>query len=125
MTTSISCRKATAADQDAVWQVRTASIRGLCKGHYAETEAEVWASTPIPNDFADVIRLREFIVAEHDRTIVGFGFLNQQTGELEALFVEPHFARRKAVSSGFDSRRRLLPDPLRQLVPPRFVIVKA
>lgn len=94
MTTAITCRKATAADQHAIWQVRAASIRSLCQSHYAEKETEAWGSVPVPDDFADVIRGREFLVAESDGVIVGFGFLSQQRWELEALFVEPRFARR-------------------------------
>lgn len=94
MTSAVSYRKATPADRDAIWQVRSASIRGLCTNHYGEQVTELWASAPAPDDFAAVICGREFIVAEHESIIVGFGFLNQDTGELEALFVAPQSARR-------------------------------
>jgi len=94
VTNVISYRKAAIADKDAIWRVRSASIRGLCKGHYGEELAERWASVRPPADFADVICERKFIVAEYGGVIVGFGFLADQMGTLEGLSVEPHFARR-------------------------------
>lgn len=94
MVTAFSYRKAKSADQAAIWQVRAASIRGLCKSHYAENQTESWARVPVPDDFAAVIRDREFVVAESDGSIVGFGFLSQNMGDLDALFVDPRFAGR-------------------------------
>lgn len=44
-------RKATADDQEAIWQVRTASIRAHCRSHYSETDTEAWASMPVPYRF--------------------------------------------------------------------------
>jgi putative acetyltransferase len=92
--TTIIYRKATAGDQDAVWQVRTASIRSLCKSHYGEKVAEAWAKVAPPDNFADVICGHDFFVAECEGAVVGFGFMNRQTAELEAVFVAPEFARR-------------------------------
>lgn len=87
-------RKATPDDQPAIWAVRTASIRALCRKHYDPTQTEAWANAPPPNDFSEVIRTRSFLVAECDGSIVAFGFLNRQTSELDAVFVAPDFARR-------------------------------
>jgi GNAT superfamily N-acetyltransferase len=86
-------RRATPDDRDAIWSVRTASIKTLCESHYGEL-AEAWANSPPPDDFQDVIRAHDFLVAEREGAIVGFGFLNRQTATLEAIFVAPAFARR-------------------------------
>lgn len=94
MKSEFSCRKATVADLDAIWRVRTAAIRALCKGYYSKTDTEAWASAPLPPDFADVISGRDFLVAECAGRIVGFGFINRQDAELEAIFVDPEYARR-------------------------------
>jgi GNAT superfamily N-acetyltransferase len=90
----ITCRKATIEDQPAIWRVRTESIKNLCRRHYGEEQTEAWASVPAPENFADVICSRDFLVAEADAAVVGFGFINRQTAVLEAIFVAPEFARR-------------------------------
>jgi hypothetical protein len=82
VTTGISYRKTTATDVNAIWRVRAASIRVLCKSHYGEEIAEAWASVRV--DFADVNCGREFFVAEDGGTIVGFGFLGEQNESVEA-----------------------------------------
>ncbi|HWB14244.1 MAG TPA: GNAT family N-acetyltransferase [Pirellulales bacterium] len=92
--TPVVCRKATPHERHAIWNVRTASIKALCKSHYGEETAEAWANVPPPDDFEDVIRSHDFLVAENDTVLVGFGFLNQRTATLEAIFVAPEFARR-------------------------------
>jgi putative acetyltransferase len=92
--TTIICRKATTADQETIWEVRTESIRGLCQSHYGEKVTEAWANAPVPDDFAEVICGRDFLVAEYEGIVIGFGFINRRTAELEAIFVKPHFARR-------------------------------
>jgi GNAT superfamily N-acetyltransferase len=94
MNTSIACRKATIEDQPAIWRVRTASIRTLCRSHYGEEQTEAWANVPPPEDFAEVICARDLLVAEVDGTIVGVGFINRQAAVLEAVFVAPEFVRR-------------------------------
>jgi GNAT superfamily N-acetyltransferase len=94
MKTAILCRGATTEDQNAIWQVRTASIKGLCKSHYGEKETEAWANASVPDDFAAVICGGDFLIAECDGIVVGFGFINRQTAEVKAIFVEPRFSRR-------------------------------
>ena len=94
MNAAIDIRKATPADREAIWQVRTAAIRGLCKSHYGEELVEAWARVPPPGDFVEVIRERDFLVAECSDEIVGFGFINRQSAQLEAILVAPDFARR-------------------------------
>jgi GNAT superfamily N-acetyltransferase len=87
-------RRATPADKDAIWRVRTVSIKGLCGSHYRQEQVETWANVPPPDDFADVIGKRDFLVAECQREIVGFGFVNRERAEFEAIFIAPEFARR-------------------------------
>lgn len=94
MSPAIQIRKATPADEHPIWRVRTASIRALCMSHYGDELVEAWASAPPPENFADVIRERDFLVAQCSGEIVGFGFINRPSAQLEAIFVAPKFARR-------------------------------
>ncbi|HEX5442721.1 MAG TPA: GNAT family N-acetyltransferase, partial [Pirellulales bacterium] len=70
------------------------AIRGLCQSHYSSVDREAWASAAMPDGFAGLVLTRDFLVAELDGAVVGFGFLNRETAELEALFVSPGVARR-------------------------------
>src|SRR5690348_5817521 len=93
MAASINYRNATPADLEAIWRVRSASIRGLCKSDYGDTEAEAWAKAQPPDNFSDVILERDFVVAEGDGEILGFAFMDRHRGEVEAVFVGPEFSR--------------------------------
>jgi N-acetylglutamate synthase-like GNAT family acetyltransferase len=53
----------------------------------------MWASSPTPEGFRDVIGNTEFFVSERDGQIVGFGFLDKRTERIEAIFVDPDVQR--------------------------------
>jgi N-acetylglutamate synthase-like GNAT family acetyltransferase len=42
-----------------------------------------------PASYVDAVASQEFLVAEEDASVVGFGQLNQDTRQVEALYVEP------------------------------------
>ncbi len=93
MNATIVYRRAVIEDLPAVWRVRTDSIRVLCRSRYDEQQTEAWASAPAPDDFSEVIRTRDFLVADRESAVVGFGFINRNAAVLEALFVAPEFGR--------------------------------
>ena len=87
-------RKATNNDRPAIWRVHTDSVRQICASHYSPHEIKAWVDVLTPDTYIDVIRTREFIVAEEQNTIVGFGQINLSNGEIEAIYVHPsHIGR--------------------------------
>ena len=78
----------------AIWDVRTRAIRGSCGSHYSPEDVDVWASAPMPDDYAETIEHTDFYVAECDGTIVGFGLLDPAESKVEAVFVCPEYGRR-------------------------------
>ena len=82
-------RKATNKDRPAIWRVHTDSVRQVCASHYSPHEIKAWVDDLTPNAYTDVIRTREFIVAEDQGVVVGFGQLHVATGEIEAVYVHP------------------------------------
>ncbi len=87
-------RKARLEDDEAIWRVHTSAIRELCKGHYTPEEIEAWAGRLVVGIHRPAITLRDFLVAELDGILVGFGQLDQRTGEVEAVYVDPTATRR-------------------------------
>ncbi len=87
-------RHARPDEADAVWKVRTAAIRELCRSHYNQQDIDAWASAPMPEDFAQTMANTDFFLAESDGEIVGFGFLNPAESKVEAVFVRPDYCRR-------------------------------
>jgi GNAT superfamily N-acetyltransferase len=47
----------------------------------------------MPDVFGELIRTKEFFVAECDGLVIGFGFLDQEARQIEAIFVAPSFVR--------------------------------
>jgi putative acetyltransferase len=87
-------RKANPADKQAIWCVRTRGIRESCKSHYAPEEIDAWSSSSMPENFEDVITSKDFLVADEQNLMVGFGFLDRATARIEAVFVSPDFQRK-------------------------------
>ncbi len=90
---NIKIRPATIKDRQALWQVHTSAIRQTAKSHYTAEQIEAWAGrliqeyyTPNPEVF--------FVAAAGDGSIVGFGEMNLEAGEIEAVFVAPDCGRR-------------------------------
>lgn len=90
----LTIRCARAKDCGAIWRVHTRAIRELAAGHYAPAEIEAWAGPRRPEHYYESILRLEFYVAELADGIVGFGVLNQETGEVEAVYVAPEYALR-------------------------------
>ena len=87
-------RRARQEDCHSIGSVHTAAVRGISKGVYTPEEIEAWAVPRDPSDYEESIRSKEFFVAEDEGAIVGFGVLNQEIGEVEAIYVSPTVGRR-------------------------------
>jgi GNAT superfamily N-acetyltransferase len=74
--------------------VHTAAVRGIRTTLYTPEEIQAWAIPRKPESYEKSIRSKEFFVAEEGDIIVGFGVLNQETAEVEAVYVSPEAGRR-------------------------------
>lgn len=90
---NIKIRPATTGDRQALWQVHTSAIRQIAASHYDAVQIEAWAGrlaaeyyTPNPEVF--------FVALADDDSVIGFGELNLEASEVEAVFVAPDYGRR-------------------------------
>jgi len=82
-------RRARPEDGEAVGVVHRSSIREICSSHYGPEKIEVWARPRPPGHYERAILGKEFYVGEEGGEIVGFGTLNAETCEVEAVYVGP------------------------------------
>ncbi len=86
-------RRAKPEDKDSIGRIHVRAIKEICATHYAPEEIESWAKPRRPDHYVEYIRSNEFYVAEENGNIVGFGTLNQTSGEIEAVYIAPEVAR--------------------------------
>lgn len=91
--TALSIRRARDTDRDAIWRVHTDSIRALCAGWYGAAEIETWIGRLTPDVYRGAILHRVVLVAEQDGEMIGFGQLDLDRAEIEAVYVGPGTAR--------------------------------
>lgn len=98
----MSVRDATPADAEAVREVHAASITGLGRQSYSQRQVDAWAAGCESADYATAIENLEFVVAERDGAVVGFGSLNLAApdgyeatvqAEVTGVYVHPDHAR--------------------------------
>ena len=85
----VTIREATQGDRESIWLVHTRAIREVCLTHYPQSELQAWAGLLKPTRYQNAIRRGAFFVAVENDVIVGFGNLNQEHGEVEAVYVHP------------------------------------
>ncbi len=85
----LAIRRAKKSDKESIWRVHTSAIREVCRQQYTEEKGEGWSSFQKPNSYKEVIETRELFVAEEDGAIVGFGQLDLEKREVEAVYVSP------------------------------------
>jgi GNAT superfamily N-acetyltransferase len=87
-------RKAQPEDCDSIASVHATAVKGIDTDLYTPEEIQAWAVPRNPASYAEAVRSKEFVVAEDGDAIVGFGVLNQETAEVEAVYVIPGAGRR-------------------------------
>lgn len=87
-------RRAGEGDAEGIWRVHMRAIRDIAKSHYTPEEIEAWASPRNPAHYIESIRNKEFYVAEEDGAVIGFGALDHEENEIEAVYVSPEVVRR-------------------------------
>ncbi len=81
-------RRATLDDRQAIYEIQRAAILETCRRSYPEEDVTVWAGLLSPDSY-HAIQDRYFVVAERGGRIEGFGQLDEQEGEVEAIYVSP------------------------------------
>ena len=88
-------RRARQEDCDSIGSVHSAAVRGIRTALYTPEEIQAWAVPRTPASYVESIYSKEFFVAEDDGgDILGFGVLNQEVAEVEAVYVNPGAGRR-------------------------------
>lgn len=81
-------RRATLDDRQAIYEIQRSAILETCRRSYPEEDVTVWAGLLSPDSY-HAIQDRYFVVAERGGRIQGFGQLDEQEGEVEAIYVSP------------------------------------
>ncbi len=88
-------RRATEEDAEAIGDVHRRSIRELCAVLYPPEVIEAWARPREPQHYSKRIREKDFFVAvDEGGAVIGFGVLNREACEVEAVYVHPEVKRR-------------------------------
>lgn len=86
----IELRPATLADIAAMWALRTRCVREVCRSHYPPAVIEVWAASPAPATFPQLIASGGAVLAEDaGGRVLGFGMVDRAGSEIDGLFVTP------------------------------------
>ena len=82
-------RRATEEDCSSIARLHTSAVRAIPAGYYAPEEIEAWAIPRKIESYQQFTRSKEFYVATEGEIIVGFGILNRETKEIEAVYASP------------------------------------
>lgn len=91
---SFHVRRALPADAEAVRRVHRASIREVCAADYSPEQIEAWASPARIEQYQFAIARHELHVAVSQATVMGFSELDEERGEVKAVYVDPAWLRR-------------------------------
>ncbi len=81
-------------DCPSIAQVHTSAVKAISHSSYTPEEIESWAAPRSPEEYKQAIHSKQFYVAVDNEVIVGFGVLNQESREIEAVYVSPAVMRR-------------------------------
>lgn len=90
----LNIRRARREDCEAVGGVHTAAVTGIRTVLYSPEEIQSWAVPRKSEDYEELIRSKEFFVAEVGGVVVGFGVLDRESAVVEAVYVSPEMAGR-------------------------------
>jgi putative acetyltransferase len=86
---NVSLRLATDDDRPGICTVHVRAIRETCCRSYSPEQLSVWAGLLSPDSYSGVLKERVLVVATDEGAVVGFGQLNPDTGEVDAVYVLP------------------------------------
>ena len=100
-------RSAIASELEHLREVRNLSAQAGCRAVYSSEQLLAWLTRPLPEKMLLLIKEGFVLVAEVQEAIVGYGALDPNTHEVEAVFVLPSFAGRgigRALLGALESR---------------------
>jgi GNAT superfamily N-acetyltransferase len=86
---AVSIRPAGDRDRPGICTVHVRAIRETCSRSYSPEQIDAWAGLLSPDSYTAVLQQRIVIVAAEGGKVVGFGQLNPDTGEVDAVYVLP------------------------------------
>lgn len=86
---NITLRQATDDDRPAICTVHVRAIRETCSHSYSPEQVSAWAGLLSPDSYCTVVNERVMVVATDGGAVVGFGQMNPDTGEVDAVYVLP------------------------------------
>ena len=90
----LTIRQARPSDCENICRVHRAAILQTCVAAYGEDAARKWAGLLRPESYPPVIASRFLVVAEDAGSLLGFGQFDSNTGEVEAIYVDPPAEKR-------------------------------
>ncbi|UVW28756.1 GNAT family N-acetyltransferase [Massilia sp. H6] len=82
-------RPATQADLDTMWALRTRAVRASCASHYPAAVIDTWCASPAPDSLLGLVNAGGALVAQEDSCMLGYAILDLDSGEVDAVFVDP------------------------------------
>jgi len=82
-------RTATLADLPDLWSLRTRAVRTSCATHYPPDVIAIWSAADPSPSMPLLLRAGGGIVVEDAGVLAGYALLDADTGEVDAIFVEP------------------------------------
>lgn len=87
-------RTATRADIAPMWDLRTRAVRQSCASHYPADVIATWSASPAPAGYTALIDQGGAVLALENGQLLGYAIANLETGEIDAVFVDPAAAGR-------------------------------
>jgi putative acetyltransferase len=91
---TVHIRKARLEDCQSIADLHVAAVKGISTTLYTPEEIQAWAVPKNPERYEQIIHTKEFLIADEDGVVLGFGVLDQERAEIEALYVNPNAGRR-------------------------------
>ena len=85
---SVTIRQATADDAIAIWNLRNSAILAQCSGFYPADVLKIWTAGEVTDRFVQAVAAK-WNVACDNRSVVGTGIIDRQSGQVDGIFVRP------------------------------------
>ena len=73
----------------ALLDLRNRAAWAGCANYYSHEQLQLWLAGPLPDRFAELVTVGTAFVAQDGEALLGYGALNINTQEVEAVFVDP------------------------------------
>jgi GNAT superfamily N-acetyltransferase len=102
-------RQAVRDDLASIARIHSGAVRAIGSAEYTAEQLDAWALPREPASYEQSMRDKEFLVAVDGEAIIGFGVLNRNSSEIQAVYVDPEATGRgvgRALLHGLEDRAR-------------------